>query len=436
MAISKHQDKHYIKYNEEKIKEGKLDEVIIKPLLLDEMDKKRFDIEANRKKADNLFASFLRGTSSNLVNNEILEGVDISNISLAKTRIFEKKSLILQWADKEEIRIRPMFSQISSLNKHFNEYLIAKALSKHHDKKTDEKIMTLIKSLKNEMDNLYKSSAEGRMAGCNIIAMTLDNYIVKTKNEKLPIDHIFLDEAGYASLIKTLTLTNNNVPITLLGDHKQLPPVYEVRREHPKSIEKTFFWGMPGIFIEDAFLCSSDKLLEAYKKDLEHTYANLKRCSLKATHRFGQSLAKILDKHIYRFGFFSAIPDETQIYFIDSKSISANANERSSIEESEIIAKLLDNNVLGDNFAILTPYRKQLNQIRQNINKLFYDSVMTVHQSQGNEWDTVVFSIVDDAKSGPRSYYFTNSIRKDTQGANLINTVISRAKKRLILVGN
>lgn len=56
---------------------------------------------------------------------------------------------------------------------------------------------------------------------------------------------------------------------------------------------------------------------------------------------------------------------------------------------------------------------------------------MTIHKSQGSEWDTVIFSVVDDspAGSGKRGAFFTNSLNHKFNSLNLINTVVSRAKK-------
>lgn len=434
-AISKHKASPCVKYDEAKIQAGLLKEVINEFCVSEEMERIRSKIYTNRKIAEDYFQEFSQGTSSNPVNDEILNGISLDTISLAKERIINKKIQILQWIDEEEAKLKPDIVEIAKQSK-FDEYVIAKALSKHYDKRTDEDLALLLQNLESEYTTLFTCSLEGRMAGSNVIAMTLDNYIMKTMRETLPIDHIFLDEAGYASLIKTLTLFIHDIPITLLGDHKQLPPVYEIRKEHPKSIKNTFLWGMSGIFFEEAFIDSRENLWNIYETNSRPTYQKLNHCILKATHRFGKTLADVLNKHIYHYGFYSALNEETLIYHIDSESLPALAEDRHSIEEVKCIKELLPTKVVDKNFAILTPYRKQLNLIRQNIDRTFYDSVMTVHQSQGNEWDTVIFSIVDDAQSGKRGYYFTNSLSLETQGSNLINTVVSRAKKRLILVGN
>ena len=61
---------------------------------------------------------------------------------------------------------------------------------------------------------------------------------------------------------------------------------------------------------------------------------------------------------------------------------------------------------------------------------------MTIHKSQGSEWDNVIFSVVDDSNFGKRKMFFTNSLNHNFKSLNLINTDVSRAKKRLIIVAN
>ena len=53
--------------------------------------------------------------------------------------------------------------------------------------------------------------------------------------------------------------------------------------------------------------------------------------------------------------------------------------------------------------------------------------ILTVHASQGQEFDTVFFSVVDTS-----DMYFTDS--NSSKGKKIVNTAISRAKKELILV--
>ena len=54
---------------------------------------------------------------------------------------------------------------------------------------------------------------------------------------------------------------------------------------------------------------------------------------------------------------------------------------------------------------------------------------MTVHKSQGREWDTVILSVVDTT-----NFYFTNTNKDNTNGKQVMNTAVSRARKRLVVV--
>ena len=59
----------------------------------------------------------------------------------------------------------------------------------------------------------------------------------------------------------------------------------------------------------------------------------------------------------------------------------------------------------------------------------FKESIVTVHGSQGREWDAVLFSVVDTADK-----FFVDSLNQKSDGKKLVNTAVSRARKRIIIV--
>ncbi|QWT88454.1 ATP-binding domain-containing protein [Chryseobacterium sp. PCH239] len=79
---------------------------------------------------------------------------------------------------------------------------------------------------------------------------------------------------------------------------------------------------------------------------------------------------------------------------------------------------------------MLTPYKKQIrllnNSLPQERNDL---KILTVHGSQGREWDTVILSIVDTYDK-----WFVDTTIPVSKGLNLVNTAVSRAKRNLIVV--
>ena len=83
--------------------------------------------------------------------------------------------------------------------------------------------------------------------------------------------------------------------------------------------------------------------------------------------------------------------------------------------------------------AVLTPYSVQLSMIKRIVGRRYRDSVMTVHGSQGREWDTVVLSVADNGiESREVPLRFTSS--QTPIGKKVVNTAVSRAKRRLVLV--
>ncbi|WP_336704617.1 DEAD/DEAH box helicase [Chryseobacterium indologenes] len=279
------------------------------------------------------------------------------------------------------------------------------------------------------------SSTEERLKSVNIIACTLDGYIGRYAESKLNVEHIFLDEAGYANIIKALTLFNHSTPISFLGDHKQLPPVCEI---NDSSIERDgkfynmFLWAQSAIFLDTLFSKSKDFSRNQYLDNSEFKSENISKTSLNATYRFGNNLAQILSKHVYENDFSSNNPKgETQIQYINAKKAEGPKSRVSMNEVSEIskLVHSLKKNGTED-FVILTPYKKQIrllnNSLPQERNDL---KILTVHGSQGREWDTVILSIVDTYDK-----WFVDTTIPISKGLNLVNTAVSRAKRNLIVV--
>ena len=94
-----------------------------------------------------------------------------------------------------------------------------------------------ISKLANQVRKLETETSKSDVDSCKIIAMTLSKFIMSFGPESgdgrrfLNVDRVFLDEAGYCNCIQALSLFTLGVPVTMLGDHMQLPPVCEVKEE-------------------------------------------------------------------------------------------------------------------------------------------------------------------------------------------------------------
>jgi KaiC/GvpD/RAD55 family RecA-like ATPase len=90
------------------------------------------------------------------------------------------------------------------------------------------------------------------------------------------------------------------------------------------------------------------------------------------------------------------------------------------------------NGYSGEPLAVLTPYRQQARQLAGY--DVLHDHVSTIHAFQGREADIVIVSLVRDQRHGPPGVPWS-SLGHLTQ-QNLINVMMSRARKLLVIIGN
>ncbi|RAK02903.1 AAA domain-containing protein [Larkinella arboricola] len=341
-----------------------------------------------------------------------------------------------QIADLSEKNLEEVKSVIKSLlRKEKEEREIDSHLIQEYKQIPIQQIQYELTKYINLRNKLAAASTEERLKSVQVIACTLDGYIGRYTESKLNVDHIFLDEAGYANIIKTLTIFNHRVPVTLLGDHMQLPPVCEINDSDIKGEAKyknMFLWAQSAIHLDHIFVRDRDTCLNQYLNNIPFNPIDIKKTSLNATYRFGNNLALILGQHVYNRQFTSLNPiGETQILYIDAKKIEG-LKSRISSNEVQAIGKIVENlkRLNQEDFVILTPYKKQIKLLNTQLPKERNDlKILTVHGSQGREWDTVILSVVDTSDK-----WFVDSTILASKGLNLVNTAVSRAKKQLIIV--
>ena len=427
-AIKKRMDFSCINYDEKLIEEKKLNEVINIDCIRNKIKEYESKIEILNQKNIKILSHAKQYVKSQKIYNEIFKELDENNY---KDKIIEINNKILQlnnWC-------KTNLETLKIINQNANDKLINEALDEHHKEFDEKKLKDRKNELLKDRNSIIEQSTRQRVKNSLIIAMTIDAYIQYTLKDSIEVEHIFCDEAGYMSNIKALTLFKNSCPITFLGDHMQLPPVSEIKNDDINAMKKSFLWSQSSLFFETLFLQKNeDDVYQEFLSSKLPKFEKTVQTNLKITHRFGSNLAKVLDKFVYKFGFESAFIQDTEIIFINSASNPLEAKERSSVEEVQIIKELIKN--LKDDFAILTPYKNQVKLLKEVLGRSYFENIMTIHKSQGSEWNTVIFSVVDDSLFGKRKMFFTDSLNENFKSLNLINTVVSRTKKRLIIVAN
>ena len=299
-----------------------------------------------------------------------------------------------------------------------------------------EDLMNSLETLQSQLDETIKQydrlsqyGVKSKLENCSVVATTIDTSIRKLspKGDFIP-DHILLDEAGYCSFIKGATLCCYNCPITLFGDHMQLPPICEMRdSDFVGENENVLLWAQSSIYMEE--INSPRMIMENYKKHNEPKFEIIQKFQLNHTFRFGEELAQILSEYIYSNNFHGDKEHGTEIYYVSCAE--TLSDERVSLTECYNIIKYLKQNP-DENIGIITPYNSQKNILTKTLKENnIRENVLTVHKSQGREFDTVLFSVVDSTNR-----WFTDTLNKVSNGKCVVNTAVSRAKKKLVIFCN
>ena len=297
-----------------------------------------------------------------------------------------------------------------------------------------QKLKQQINSLEQRKSELEQADPGKRMEECLVVACTIDlclNRLPISKENRFA--HVFLDEAGYSSLIKAATLTAFGDRVTFLGDHMQLPPVCEADDKAIKQDGNLLMalWAQSALYTETVFFEPAEKICAEYLDKARAPFRAMRKYNLVNSYRFGESLARVLADDVYDRAFRGHDGHETKIFYIDAPK-RQEQEKRTSHSECDSIERIFQNyGGLKENSGIIAPYRNQVKLLRDMAkrNGVPLDNVVTVHQSQGREWKNIFLSVTDTTDK-----YFTDSLSPVSDGKKVINTAVSRAQKNLVIV--
>jgi hypothetical protein len=334
--------------------------------------------------------------------------------------------------------------EISDLQNATRQYMeVSRTLADEYQGQPNEELQRLLTDLERQLVALKAETVLERMKTASVIGMTLDCFIGRFHDTLLPFDHIFLDEAGYAPLAKALTLCRGDIPLTFFGDHMQLGPVCEMDdgNLNTPANRRAILWIKSSLFVDETFLApDAGTLLTNLFRSNEPKLNSFARVNLDKTFRFGQNLADLLSRHVYHGLQLVSAEDHQDLEIVCLNAVPAGppAMTRQSYAEVAAITAYLAQQVQLLNtdseeaYAILTPYNHQVTLLGASLSQARRQGrIMTVHKSQGREWDTVIISIVDGRFNRP---WFTDTPNMQTNGIHVMNTAISRARKRLVIV--
>lgn len=265
--------------------------------------------------------------------------------------------------------------------------------------------------------------------------------------ENVEFDWVIIDEAGRAQALELLIAMQSAQRVLLVGDHKQLPPLYEKEqlRLAAKKINSNI-----DIFTES---------------DFERAFKITKGITLNTQYRMVKPIGDIVS-HCFYDGkletgrnnsaeWFNVLktPLNKAVTWIDSASESGelndgvgkyyNLNELNCI--SNLLKDLCDENTIqrlkqlvsneqAFPIGIITMYRTQKEKIENELSKAEWArpireliKIDTVDSYQGQQNSIIILSLVRD------NTQLSQGFLKDS---SRINVAISRAQERLVIVGS
>ena len=265
-------------------------------------------------------------------------------------------------------------------------------------------------------------------------------------------DTVIIDEAAKANLAESLVPMRLGERYILVGDDKQLPP-YTDRQMISDFVVDNNAKGdsVPQLSNDDVIETISKSLFELYHDNMEDDSENV--VMLNYQYRMHPEIGNFISDVFYdgkvnmgenTIAQFISLPSpyNEPIHFVDTEKRPYHWERKSgqsfiNMCEANLICDellpLIDQAGLPKetSLAIITPYSGQRELLRNRLKgSVHYGSVYTIDAIQGMEFDIVIFSFVRSfSTKHNKSVGFLDDMRR-------LNVSLSRAKKKLILVGN
>lgn len=273
----------------------------------------------------------------------------------------------------------------------------------------------------------------------------------------LKFDTVIIDEAGKANISETLAAISMAKKVILVGDQMQLPPYIDgslLDENEATSFPKSKYG--KNFLKEDIQHALKTSFFEFLTKRIEKKqFPKENKELLNYQHRMHPHIGEFISNSFYdgevKMGEHTKknhlplpSPFEKEVVFINTSSaqrpyesfdgFSAQNESEAYCISNLVIPKLLESGLTPKDFAVVAPYKSQVRHIKKSLqghNNSHLIEVSTLDSFQGMEFDVIVFSFTRAASPDQR-----NKKVGFLDDARRLNVAFSRAKKKLILVGN
>ncbi|KAM7512220.1 hypothetical protein LguiB_011095 [Lonicera macranthoides] len=248
-------------------------------------------------------------------------------------------------------------------------------------------------------------------------------------------DVCIMDEAGQTTLPVSLGSLMFASMFVLVGDHYQLPPLVQSTEARENGMGISLFCRLSEAHPQAISALQSQYRMCAPIMELSNAliYGNRLRCG--STDVENAKLKYISSTSVSSWLKEVLNPDR-QVIFINTdllpafevKDCKTVNNPLEAYIITEITDKLVCRGIRGEDIGVITPYNSQANLIHQSVSASV--EIHTIDKYQGRDKDCILVSFVRSSKN-PRNC--TSSLLGDW---HRINVALTRAKKKLIMVGS
>lgn len=295
------------------------------------------------------------------------------------------------------------------------------------------------------------------------------------------IDVVIIDEVSKSSFLELLIPMLYGKTVILVGDHRQLPPMYDLKHLRPKDFDcldpavidydrnknyqklyetcffKELFERVPDgyrIMLDRQYRCHSD-IMEVFNHFYDSNGSGLK---------IGLTNQNDLKQHFLtvRTNGMTIIEPQNHVYFVNCTEYESKyESESSSIinrEEADVVCRLLE--LINDEYGrminsgtikvnskrderksigVICTYRDQAKYIKSKLKGVKFSNISqkrdekliinTVDDFQGDERDIIIVSMVRNPQSHNYNTEFIDQFER-------INVALSRARCMLVIVGS
>ncbi|MEL0649933.1 AAA domain-containing protein [Algibacter sp. TI.3.09] len=385
-----------------------------------------------------VLAVSISNISIDILGKEIIN--EFENFSENSKKLLEdRKVLRFGYPVLSEIvndsRLYPKKEEVDRVRKEYGTVL---KYLRSHSKNTDREDIARARNKQILLKNEIKQINQTRIANSQLVFTTAAQCFLADNFEHEKFDLVVVDEVGMMPLIQTLTMASfSKKKFVVAGDFKQLGPISTGQTEAVNN------W-----FNKDVFEYMDD--VEGYDENIRVMLSEQRRmhpdiCSL-VNDRFYNGLltSNYQEKFTSINSVFGVINTPYCFIPVEPKNgaIVKTTQGRSRINDksAQVVTELVESLIIENEamiIGVITPYNGQVINLKRKLrNKMLSDNqlknvtVGTIHSFQGSGFDAIIYDIVDNCEKNIGMLY------KGIQGERLVNVALSRAKHKLIIVGD